>query len=95
MTPNVVGVYRLAMKKGSDNFRDSSIQGIMQRIRERGIEVIVYEPELHSATYLDCEVVSDEAEFKERSSLIIANRQFDELQDVGSKVYTRDIFGSD
>jgi UDPglucose 6-dehydrogenase len=95
MTPDVVGVYRLAMKKGSDNFRDSSIQGIMQRIQERGIEVIVYEPELHTNTYLNCEVVADENQFKERSSLIIANRHFDELKDVSSKVYTRDIFGSD
>ena len=95
MTPAVVGVYRLAMKKGSDNFRDSSIQGIMQRLRLTGIEVIVFEPELREPRYLDCEVVHDEAVFKQRASLIIANRQFDELRDVISKVYTRDIFGSD
>jgi UDPglucose 6-dehydrogenase len=95
MTPDVVGVYRLAMKKGSDNFRDSSIQGIMDRLRQTGIEVIVYEPELHGPEYNGCAVIADEVEFKERSSLIIANRQFDELADVTSKVYTRDIFGSD
>lgn len=95
MTPDVVGVYRLAMKKGSDNFRDSSIQGIMQRIGETGIKVILYEPEIHDPLYLGYEVVADEAEFKRRASLIIANRHFDELRDVDAKVYTRDIFGSD
>jgi UDPglucose 6-dehydrogenase len=95
MTPKIVGVYRLAMKKGSDNFRDSSIQGIMQRLRQLDISVIVFEPELQGPSYLDCEVINDEREFKERSSLIIANRHFEELDDVVSKVYTRDIFGSD
>jgi len=95
MTPDVVGVYRLAMKKGSDNFRDSSIQGIMQRLGETGIKVILYEPEIHEPFYLGFEVVPDEVEFKRRSSLIIANRHFDELRDVDAKVYTRDIFGSD
>lgn len=95
MTPDVVGVYRLAMKKGSENFRDSSIQGIIQRLRRVGIEVIVYEPELREPFFLDCEVINDEGLFKQRANLIIANRNFVELRDVASKVYTRDIFGSD
>lgn len=95
MTPDVVGVYRLAMKKGSDNFRDSSIQGIIQRLQRTGIEVILFEPELSESRFLDCEVVTDEAEFKQRANLIITNRSFQELSDVAAKVYTRDIFGSD
>jgi UDPglucose 6-dehydrogenase len=95
MAPQVVGVYRLAMKKGSDNFRDSSIQGIVERIKRSGIEVIIYEPELPDQTYLGCEMVVNKSEFKNRSNLIIANRVSDELDDVMHKIYTRDIFKSD
>lgn len=95
MSPDVVGVYRLAMKNGSDNFRDSSVQGIMERISAAGIPIIVFEPEWGENTYLGFEVVTDEAEFKKRSNLIVANRFFIELRDVSYKLYTRDIFGYD
>lgn len=95
MSPSVVGVFRLVMKKGSDNFRESSIQGILQRIRDREIEVLIYEPNLSETRFLDCEVVRDVSEFKKRSNVIISNRKFEELEDVDYKVYTRDIFGRD
>lgn len=95
MSPEVVGVYRLVMKKDSDNFRESSIVGILQRIQHLGVEVIIYEPEIDCDRYLHCEVVRDAREFKRRSSLIIANRKFEELEDVADKVFTRDIFGRD
>ena len=92
--PKVVGIYRLVMKAGSDNFRDSSVQGIMQRLQTKGVEVIVYEPLLHESKYFESTVVGDLADFKQRADLIVANRRSDHLSDVSDKVYTRDLFGS-
>lgn len=91
----VVGVYRLTMKAGSDNFRQSSIQGIMRRIKERGIATLVYEPTLNEPDFYGSEVIHDLDEFKERCGLIVANRWEDELKDVSEKVYTRDLFRRD
>ncbi|CAC9958382.1 UDP-glucose 6-dehydrogenase (EC 1.1.1.22) [uncultured Gammaproteobacteria bacterium] len=93
--PKIVGIYRLVMKSDSDNFRSSAVQGIMKRIKAKGIKVVIYEPVLQEREFFHSKVIKNLGEFKKMSDMVVANRMVDELQDVKNKVYTRDLFGSD
>ncbi|WP_436698012.1 nucleotide sugar dehydrogenase [Nocardioides sp. BYT-33-1] len=93
--PKVVGIYRLTMKAGSDNFRESAVQGVMKRIKAKGVKVVVFEPELEQKRFYNSKVITDLDAFKAKADVIIANRRSDALDDVADKVYTRDVYGRD
>ena len=95
LNPRIVGIYRLVMKQGSDNFRASAVQGIMKRLKAKGIEVVVYEPTYLEATFFNSKVTGSLSEFKELADVIISNRMHVDLSDVTEKVFTRDFFGRD
>ncbi|MGR3400247.1 MAG: nucleotide sugar dehydrogenase [Paracoccus sp. (in: a-proteobacteria)] len=93
--PKVVGIYRLVMKSGSDNFRQSAVQGIMKRLKAKGVEIIVYEPAMTESQFFGSDVLTDLDEFKRRAQIVVANRLTPDLEDVAERVYTRDLFGAD